>query len=108
MANRNQGIDATDSVKGCFGYQAIVTRWLAPTNHRGSRVKAWCEAGSVTVGWNYSLEVHENHAAAALALATKLEWDGEWRGGSAPEKGCRVAYVFVRSGGRGFTVGGAA
>lgn len=29
--------------------QAIVTKFLGPTNYRGSRVKATCQAGSVTI-----------------------------------------------------------
>jgi hypothetical protein len=28
--------------------QAIQTRFLGPTNHRGARVVAWCDAGRAT------------------------------------------------------------
>jgi hypothetical protein len=35
--------------------QAIQTKWLGPTNFRGSRVKAFCEAGSLTMGWEHGL-----------------------------------------------------
>lgn len=60
--------------------QAIVTKYFGPTDHRGSRIKAVCEAGSLTVAWDYALDVEANHHAAAVALATKLGWTTEWYG----------------------------
>jgi hypothetical protein len=72
-----------------MSHQAITTKFLGPTNNRGSRVKATCEAGSVTVGWDYGAgngtglsDVEANHDRAALALIRKMGWDGSWvRGG---------------------------
>ncbi|MGP1664345.1 MAG: hypothetical protein ACTS5I_00215 [Rhodanobacter sp.] len=63
--------------------QAIQTRYLGPTNTRGSRVKAVCDAGSLIQSWNYSLDGPGNHRAVALALQAKLGWS-EW----ALETGC--------------------
>jgi hypothetical protein len=40
--------------------QAIVTKFLGPTDHRGSRIKATAEAGSITVSWDHGLGVEEN------------------------------------------------
>lgn len=57
--------------------QAIETRYLGPTNSRGARVKASCEAGSVTVPWDHALDSIANHDAAARALIFKLGWDGD-------------------------------
>lgn len=57
--------------------QAIVTRFLAPTNHRGARIKATAQAGALTVPWDYALGVEENHRAAALAFATRWGWPVE-------------------------------
>lgn len=54
--------------------QAIVTKYIGPTDHRGARVKATADAGSVTVPWDHALDSEENHTAAALALATKYDW----------------------------------
>lgn len=54
--------------------QAIVTKYLGPTNFRGSRVRATASAGSVTVPWDSSKDAEDNHYAAALALALKFEW----------------------------------
>lgn len=71
--------------------QAIHTQWLGPTNFRGSRVKAKADAGSITIGWDHALNIDQNHAAAAVALADKLGWNHRWVGGSIHGSG----YVFV-------------
>ena len=58
--------------------RAIITRYLGPTNHRPSRIKASAgKAGSITVSWDYDLpdNISANHRAAALALMEKLGWD---------------------------------
>lgn len=54
--------------------QAIVTKYLCPTNHRGARIKATAQAGSITVPWAYELDVAENHINAAKMLRSKLDW----------------------------------
>ena len=54
--------------------QAITTRYIGPTNNRGSRVKAKCWAGSITVSWDHALGTEQNHDAAAIALVQKLGW----------------------------------
>lgn len=73
--------------------QAIVTKYLGPTNFRGSRVKATCDAGSITLGWDHSLNSEDNHTRAAQALADKLGWKGTMIGGGLPA-GNGNAYVF--------------
>ena len=65
--------------------QAIVTKYIGPTNVRGSRVKATAQAGSVTLGWDDSMNPDGNHKAAARALAQKYGWDGEWVSGWTPD-----------------------
>jgi hypothetical protein len=75
-------------------FQAITTKFLGPTNHRGARIKARAHVGSVTVGWDYSLSSCENHTAAALALAEKWGWEGEWLGGTTYTN---EGYTFVRT-----------
>lgn len=66
--------------------QAIRTKYIGPTNVRGSRVKATAQAGSITLQWDDRLNADANHAAAAKALATKLGWNyGKWIGGQLPD-----------------------
>jgi hypothetical protein len=74
-------------------YQAITTKYLGPTEVRGSRVKATAEAGSVILTWDDSKNTDQNHQAAARALAVKFGWDGIWHGGALPGNG---GYVFVQ------------
>jgi hypothetical protein len=73
-------------------FQAITTRYIGPTNTRGSRVKATAAAGSITLDWDDGLNSDENHARAALALADKFKWRGAYYGGGLPD-GCGNVYV---------------
>jgi len=51
----------------------VITKYLGPTNHRGSRVKATSGAGrTVTVSWDSELDSHDNHAAAAALLVEQV------------------------------------
>jgi hypothetical protein len=79
--------------------QAITTKFISPTNTRGSRYKATCEAGSLTVECDHSLNSEDNHKRAARLLIRKLGWFhdekrgdayGRWFGG-----GTKDGYVFV-------------
>lgn len=75
--------------------QAITTKYLGPTNSRGSRVKASAQAGSITVEWDDALNPPDNHAAAALAFAQKYDWDKHAKrmiGGALPDGS---GYAFV-------------
>lgn len=56
--------------------QAIITKYIGPSNVRGSRIKATAQAGSVTIGYRYELNTEENHRAAAEKLAARYGW--EW------------------------------
>lgn len=58
--------------------QAIMTKHIQATDVKGRRVKAFCQGGSVTVGWDYELDDRQNHWAAALALINKLGWYGSF------------------------------
>ena len=75
--------------------QAITTKFIGPTNTRGSRIKASAYAGSITVGYSHELNSDENHRAAAEALCAKMGWPGSDTLISAdlPKSG----YVFVFS-----------
>lgn len=67
--------------------QAIHTKFIAPTNHRGSRVSAQCAAGRIVVSWDYSADPDGNHARAARMLVQKLGW--------ATRDGGRTVETFV-------------
>ena len=73
--------------------QYIKTKYMGPTNHRGSRVKAVLSYGktSITVSYDHALSSFDNHKTAALALIAKLDWGGSrYCAGSADDH-----YVFV-------------
>ena len=52
--------------------QAIVTKYLPATNTRGSRIKAYCERGAVTISYPYELTIEAAHIAAADALIARF------------------------------------
>jgi len=73
-------------------FQAITTKYLGPTNFRGSRIKATAAAGSITIDCDDSLSIEARHAKAAEALARKFGWVGAYiQGGSPDDRG----YCFV-------------
>lgn len=54
--------------------QAIVTKFLGPTNHRGSRIQAKSQAKRLTVSWDHARGPEWNHRFAAASLALDLGW----------------------------------
>jgi hypothetical protein len=72
--------------------QAIITKYIGPTNTRGARYKATAAAASVTMTGTNVLTIAGNHMRAAEALVRKLGWDGQWIGGDSPDG---TGYVFV-------------
>lgn len=88
--------------------KAIITKYIGPTDSRGSRFKATAEGGlgtplSITVPYNYALNEEQNHAAAAHALAEKHNWHGKWVGGGHPD-GKHNVWVMVSPHSASFTV----
>lgn len=75
-------------------YNAIFTRYLGPTNTKGSRIKASARGLSVTIPLDHALDLVERHEKAARALLGKLGWydrDTALAGETPDGKG----YVFV-------------
>jgi hypothetical protein len=79
--------------------QAIQTKFFGPTNTRGARYKATCEAGSLTLPMDYAINSEDNHVRVASALIAKLGWFhdinrgdtyGAWHYGGTAD-----GYVFV-------------
>ena len=54
--------------------QAIQVKYLSPTDTKGSRTKAFCYSGSITVPYNYSLDEEGRAMEAGQALIEKLGW----------------------------------
>jgi hypothetical protein len=55
----------------------ITTKFMGPTNARGSRVKATSATGkSIYFPWEHCVDADSNHEAAAEHLARKLIRDG--------------------------------
>ncbi|RPJ32014.1 MAG: hypothetical protein EHM17_07525 [Verrucomicrobiaceae bacterium] len=73
--------------------QAIQTKYFGPTNTKGSRIKATCAAGSLTIDYPHELSGQACHRKAAEALAAKLGWSDHdaLLGGQLPDH----SYVFV-------------
>ena len=74
--------------------QSITTKYLGPTNTRGSRIVAKAQAGKITIAWDHALDSADNHIAAAKAFASKYGWTGRWVGGALPDG---LGYCFVLS-----------
>lgn len=74
--------------------QAIITKFLSPTDFKGSRVKATAAEGSITLAWNHEHSPEWNHEFAAMALMNKFGWDRDNAplGGSLPDSS---GYAFV-------------
>jgi hypothetical protein len=62
--------------------QAILTRLLSPTDTKGTRIKASCQALTITVGYDHGIpRDHEaNHRRAAERLVDQLGWTEEGYG----------------------------
>jgi len=79
--------------------QAIVTKYHGPTDTKGSRVSARCDAGRIITDWQDNLNSDQNHYRAAALLQLKLGWDkgyhGRMVGGSLPQGMGGNVYVFV-------------
>jgi hypothetical protein len=65
--------------------QAIVTKTIPATTHKGTRIKATAQAGSIYLGWDHALDRIGNYRLAACRLAEKWGWVGHWAPGALPD-----------------------
>ncbi len=73
--------------------KAILTKYLGPTNHRPSRIKAIEPDGkSIIINYDYGLDEYELHKSAAVALCDKLGWGHQSLVGGGIKEG--MAWVF--------------
>jgi hypothetical protein len=79
--------------------QAIITKYIGPSNSRGARIRAtWKRFDgpvSLTIAYPYDLSDRDAHAAAAMALVRKYTDGGnDWNAGELPNGN----YVFTMLG----------
>ena len=85
--------------------QTITTKYVGPTNSRGSRVIARTTSGVRRVmAWDYARSQDSNHREAAHLLAEQLGWAGEWIAGTLNENGNVYVCVSGATSERGFEV----
>lgn len=76
--------------------KAITTKYLGPTDCKGSRVKADDGDGnSITLPWRNRWDSEDNHAEAARSLCRKMGWKGKLQGGGLLKAGRTVAVAWV-------------
>jgi hypothetical protein len=87
--------------------QSIQTKFLSATDSKGSRIKAKCARGSITIPFPHELTGDAIHRAAVLALVTRFLdedssrditretnfWNREFVSGSLPDGS--MAHVFL-------------
>lgn len=78
-----------------MAFPAIWTKYLGPTDFKGSRVKATTIGNrSATLHWDDALDAGENHKRAALELAKRLGWTGTMIAADGGDAG--YVYAFTR------------
>lgn len=62
--------------------KTILTKYMGPTNCRGSKIKASDEDGNtVTLPYDSAKNSNDCHLEAAVALCQKMDWIGKLHGG---------------------------
>lgn len=77
---------------------AIQTKYIGPSNVKGSRVKAFtCNGVSKTISYDQGLDSRDAHFKAAMALADKCGWTREtwFKKFMLCEGGVKDGYVWV-------------
>jgi len=66
-------------------FQAITTKVFPSTNTKGTRIKATCSRGSITIPYDHSLHLYDAHVKAAQALVSEFLKDNI-ASGESPER----------------------
>ena len=76
--------------------KAITTRYIGPSNTRGSHMVADDGDGNrVTHHYRSELNAEQNHANACKAMCKKMGWGGQLQAGDLLKAGRTVAMVWV-------------
>lgn len=65
-----------------MAFQAIETKYIGPSNTKGSRIKASCQRGSITISYNDGLSSENAHIEAIEALCRKFAIEDQKEYGS--------------------------
>lgn len=80
-------------------FQTIQTKYIAPSNFRGARIKAKAANGKViVVSYDHGLNVDENHAKAAETLQEKMQWTGKHYGELIGGQNADGSYTWIMTG----------
>lgn len=74
--------------------QTITTKYIGPSNTKGSRIKASCEAKSIIRSKDCSLSTDNAHIVVAQELKDAMGWQGVMIGGHTKEG---MIFVFQNS-----------
>lgn len=62
--------------------EAIITKYVGPTDRKGSRISAKVKGGErIMVPYRSDIDSYANHLHAATLLRDKLQWSGPLVGG---------------------------
>jgi hypothetical protein len=76
--------------------KSIQTKYVGPSNVRGSRVTADDGDGNrIVLGWRSEWNSEQNHAEAAVTLCKRMGWGGRLQGGDTLKGGRTVGMVWV-------------
>jgi hypothetical protein len=79
-------------------FQAIKTKYLPPTDFRGSRISAQSAARTMFFKWDHGLDPDENHHAAAHSLAGVMGWLNKHDLAGGTLKSGECVFVLVEKG----------
>lgn len=80
-------------------FQTIQTKWISPTNFKGTRISAKSASGiKIVRGYDYSLNISDNHAKVAQELQEKLNWTGKNYGNLIGGQNVDGSYTWVLDG----------
>lgn len=75
--------------------KAIVTKYVPPTDTKGSRISARAEGvRAVTVAYDHNLDTYDAHKKAALKLCSTMKWKGCNRLQGGTVKNGDIVFVF--------------
>jgi hypothetical protein len=66
--------------------QAILTKYIRESNTKGSRIKATCERGTLTIPYDHEFDTDGAHRKAALALINLFINEDKARNGTPLNK----------------------